>query len=48
MLHTCDEPAFIFSRLGDPAACDTATEPSFGKDELDVDQTFLFTDSIAD
>jgi hypothetical protein len=48
ILHTCDEPAFIFSELTDPAAFDMATEPNFGKDELDIDKRRLFTVSITD
>lgn len=48
ILHACDEPAFILSELDEPAACEITTEPNFGKDELDVDQRRLFTDSITD
>jgi hypothetical protein len=38
----------MFSELTDPAAFEMATEPNFGKDELDIDQRRLFTVSITD
>jgi hypothetical protein len=47
-IYTCEEPASIFPEPVDPSTFDMATLPSFGKDELDIDQRHLFTDSIVD
>jgi hypothetical protein len=47
VLHTCDEPDFIFSGLGDPGAVEIAAEPTLGNVMLDVVHRRLFTDSMA-
>jgi hypothetical protein len=47
ILHTCEEPASIFPEPVNHSPFDMATQPSFGKVELDIDQRHLFTESIA-